>query len=62
MFVDKNYYCTSAFVAELSSPLVVVAEPEKRHANILVLCWSGITGTEHFCSYERRGRSVCFFL
>jgi len=26
-----------------SSPPVVVAQPDKRHANRTVLCWSGMT-------------------
>jgi len=32
---------------------VVVAQPDKRHANRIVLCWSGMTDTEHNDSYER---------
>jgi len=33
-----------------SSLLVVVVQPDERHANEQLLCWSGMTDTEHTTS------------
>jgi len=32
---------------EPSSLPIVVAQPDERHANRQLLCWSGMTDTEH---------------
>jgi len=37
-----------------SSLPAVVARLDKKHANRIILCWSGMTDTEHNDSYERR--------
>jgi len=59
---NENYLVSPLQVWTMSVYiLVVVAEPDKRLQNRTVLCWSGMTDTEHECLYAKRRTLIGYF-